>query len=140
MFNLKECVGCKKLKPITDFTKSKTNKNGRKTKCKTCHLIYDKEYRRRNPQLTRKRTFRLHNITEEFYNELFEKQNGACAICKHTQNYSLNIDHDHNCCSGKYSCGQCVRGLLCNLCNMFLGRIDDDVDEVKRYLEGVCLV
>jgi hypothetical protein len=27
------------------------------------------------------------------------------------------VDHDHTCCPGEYTCGKCVRGLLCDDCN-----------------------
>lgn len=39
----------------------------------------------------------------------------------------LVVDHDHRCCPrGHYSCGKCVRGLLCSQCNAAAGMLRDD--------------
>ena len=57
----------------------------------------------------------LYGITPDDYNQLFQQQNGCCAICgKHQSKLKrrLDVDHDHK--SGK------VRGLLCNPCNKII--------------------
>lgn len=36
------------------------------------------------------------------------------------------IDHDHACCPGTNTCGECVRGVLCGPCNTALGFARDD--------------
>lgn len=38
----------------------------------------------------------------------------------------LTVDHDHRCCPGSHSCGQCVRGFLCPACNSAAGLLRDD--------------
>lgn len=72
-----------------------------------------------------------YNITADEYAALFAAQNGACAICKQTRSYRLNVDHCHA--SGL------VRGLLCRLCNGRLLTAARDRPEVLRaaadYLE-----
>ena len=77
-----------------------------------------------------------HGITLEQYEDLLAKQNGVCGICfqpetrktRPTQRvFNLAIDHDHQCCPGLYSCGKCVRGLLCKKCNQALGGFGDDL-------------
>ena len=40
--------------------------------------------------------------------------------------YPLVIDHDHNCCQGPVSCGDCVRAMLCNRCNIVIGYLRED--------------
>ena len=80
-------------------------------------------------------------VTPEKYDELFEKQGGKCAICKNEplgRRQRFSIDHDHSCCTGRKSCGKCIRGLLCNKCNLGIGNFDDDINRLKSavsYLE-----
>jgi hypothetical protein len=35
------------------------------------------------------------------------------------------VDHDHSCCPGKITCGNCVRGVLCAPCNLMIGSARD---------------
>lgn len=81
------------------------------------------------------------NLTPEKYALLLAAQGGKCAIC-HRKPISkrLACDHDHKCCPGPVSCGECVRGLLCRNCNRnVLGGLREDIDALKRaiaYLEN----
>jgi hypothetical protein len=54
------------------------------------------------------------------YDDMLTAQDGHCAICPTTPEQNgkaLAVDHDHECCPGRRSCGKCVRGLLCDRCN-----------------------
>jgi hypothetical protein len=64
----------------------------------------------------------VYKITEQEYNALYNKQDGACAICK-TKHPRLAVDHCH-------STGT-VRGLLCTKCNTGIGMFSDKYDLVK---------
>lgn len=73
-----------------------------------------------------------YNIDLNTYNSMLKKQNFSCAICekkaklhKSGKYHILNIDHDHNHCFGRKSCGKCIRGLLCINCNTFLGKFEN---------------
>lgn len=71
-----------------------------------------------------KRTF---GITLDDYNVILFKQNGCCAICDthHTEfSKALYVDHCHT--TGK------IRGLLCNSCNLVLGKVKDDTKILKQ--------
>lgn len=49
-----------------------------------------------------------------------------CGICGRDDQV-IHVDHDHSCCPGTRSCGNCVRGGLCGSCNMALGAFGDSV-------------
>jgi len=88
---------------------------------------YTKEYYLKNTAKAKKYQLKYkYNITVEQYDQMFEEQNGVCAICgkpETTKNQwgtlRLSVDHDHV--TGR------VRGLLCTRCNNIIGRADDDV-------------
>lgn len=81
-----------------------------------------------DPNYFRDQNVRKHGITLDQYNEIFENQSGVCALCFNPPKSSLvlQIDHDHKCCDKPYSCGRCIRGLLCKDCNTRLGLIEAD--------------
>jgi hypothetical protein len=83
---------------------------------------------------TRRYNYAKHGITIEQWDALLESQGGACAACgeANSAKRNLHIDHDHACCPGTYSCGKCVRGLLCSQCNTALGLLKDDINKVMN--------
>jgi hypothetical protein len=87
------------------------------------------------------RNYQLHyryGITPEQYNEMFLAQDGRCAGCQKHQSElkrSLCVDHDHSCCPGERSCGQCIRGLLCVTCNQFIGTVNDSIESLIRLIK-----
>lgn len=76
-----------------------------------------------------------YNITLEQYNKMYEDQKGVCQICNEPETYldqfknpkALAVDHDHSCCPEETSCGECVRGLICQNCNLLLGVAKDNI-------------
>lgn len=79
------------------------------------------------------RVLKTYNITEQQYQELLASQGGVCYICRRKAGVRRHsVDHDHACCNGPVSCGRCVRGLLCNPCNKYLGHLRDSVDAAAR--------
>ena len=68
----------------------------------------------------------------------------GCNICGEVTERNLQVDHDHACCSGPITCGECTRGILCNRCNLTVGKYDAGLirpdnpllEKVKRYIDG----
>ena len=60
---------------------------------------------------------RNYGITEDQYNDMFDRQGGVCALCKcPPSGKSLHVDHNHE--------TNQIRGLLCTLCNHALERLE----------------
>lgn len=121
------------------------NKNKKKLKIK--HQKYYEEHKdeilkkakkhnKENPELVKSgRLKRTYGITLEQYNLILEKQDSRCAGClvhKNRVDKYFAVDHDHSCCAGRKSCGQCIRGLLCSSCNMVLGGVEDNLNTLLR--------
>jgi hypothetical protein len=83
-----------------------------------------------------------YKITQEKYNEMIKD---GCHVCGQYQERNLHIDHDHACCStGVATCGECVRGVVCNKCNQTIGKYEAGtiradnplIPLIKEYLNG----
>jgi len=78
----------------------------------------DPDLREKRRLWQRKNVFKkVYGISMADYEVMFERQGGACAICKRT-GLTLCVDHCHL--TGE------VRGLLCSQCNSALGFCRDD--------------
>lgn len=90
---------------------------------------YQRKYRRNNPDKTRDSNLRSkYGLSLEGYNQLFDEQEGRCAICSREQDdENLCVDHCHT--SGE------IRGLLCRQCNRAIGLLGDDTVIIRKALE-----
>lgn len=101
---LKRCSSCKEEKDNSLFSFNKSTKDGFSNQCKVCegHTRLKAKF----------------GITPQQYQELYDKQNGCCAVCGKTEleeGRKLAVDHDHK--TGE------IFGLLCSFCNnRFIGR------------------
>ncbi len=68
-----------------------------------------------------------YGITKEAFDEKMVSQGRKCAICSKLL-VRPSLDHGHNCCPGKRSCGKCIRGILCQGCNTIIGLAQDSVE------------
>lgn len=92
----------------------------------------NKSWRLRNAEKLRwYEVSRKFGITQEEYSDLYNSQNGVCAICGLPETITRNgivralaVDHCHS--TGK------IRGLLCSACNMGLGKFKDDKSLVLK--------
>jgi hypothetical protein len=126
------CPSCNE----TNIEKFYVDKNGTRTNkhCRECHKAECNRRWHARPALDRwaSRNY-LYGVTKEFLLDLYEKQQGKCAICGEEPKTTrgLHIDHCHK--TGA------VRGLLCHGCNTGIGALQDDpkvIEKALNYLKG----
>lgn len=109
--------------------------------CRECRREANRKWREENVEKIRndqrKAQLKLYGITEDEYNFRLDQQEGVCAICQNESNSgrNLDVDHDHECCPGRKSCGKCIRGLLCYNCNHAIGLLKDSKKYLNRAIE-----
>lgn len=161
----KVCKTCQTSKPFAEFNRRSASRDGLARVCKECDadrkkqdiLQYPEKHREKRRQRHERNleqnilnerlgTFRRkYGVSRELYDELFDQQQGRCAICqmealsRHGPKGTLRIDHNHE--TGA------IRALLCNCCNTALGMFHDDialvriaVDYLRRYDDETRLV
>lgn len=148
------CVDCATEKPAGEFYRDAKTQRPR-SRCKPCLLAYNRRTRdpakakayeasrgsgsaRQSPKARRDGALgRLYRLLPGQYEELHIAQDGRCAVCGLPESLvrsgrllTLAVDHDHR--TGR------IRGLLCNRCNLLLGKVADSPDLLRAaaaYLE-----
>lgn len=133
----KQCTCCEEDLPIDEFDWANKKRSYRRSDCKKCCLLKFRKRKETNREYYKEQSRivnlkYLYGIDIEGWNKLYTEQDGKCPICYSTVSINSNIDHDHTCCKGNKSCGNCVRGILCGGCNRALGLLRDDVDTLQR--------
>lgn len=137
---IKRCHKCGIDRPLEDFHMSRHSRDGRQGACKGCAISYSKAYQATRRDFTkdydRNRNLGRYGLSVILYENLLKAQDYRCASCDRPQaEFTTNfvVDHDHSCCpEKKMSCGKCVRGLICNNCNIGLGHVNDSVDRLLQ--------
>lgn len=155
--SINRCTKCKEIKPLSDFSRKQSKKNGFESRCKNCQyectknskidysrekqctkcnrLLKYSEFNKNNYSLDgvsscckRCQVLIKYNLTTIDYEKLAEQQNYKCAICNTKE--KLHVDHNHK--TGK------VRALLCTKCNIAIGAFKEDIEileNAKIYLQ-----
>ena len=118
----KVCCTCGECKPVLEFTRDNGTSDGLSPRCRECRKTCRKAHREKN--LIYAADFglrRKYDISLVEYDEMLNAQGENCAICGKTpeeEGRRLAVDHNHK--TAK------VRGLLCLMCNRYVGHIEGD--------------
>lgn len=119
--------------PYTDIEKRKDQRRKWYLTHKEEHIARVLAYKKSHPEIIAKvqRKFN-YGITEPEYQSMLAKQENKCCICLISfEEVKPCVDHDH--------ITKVIRGILCNNCNVGLGRFKDSsrlLIKAIRYLEG----
>ncbi len=119
---------------LNQFYKSKKTGLRSNAYCANCHKENcKKRYHSKSMMQRRAEKAITYGLSPQEYIDMYEKQNGLCAICNKVPSTKrgLHVDHCHE--------TKKVRGLLCHGCNIAIGNLKHDVSLLKsaiKYLGG----
>lgn len=116
----KQCADCGTWMSEGQFSPSKYTADGLMSRCRECNV--DQSYRNR------------WGFDRSTLQKMIDAQGGKCLICLDALGTGRDtaIDHDHSCCPNQYTCGKCIRGVLCSPCNRGIGCLRDDPEMLQR--------
>jgi len=134
---MKICKRCGKNKYLKSFYVAYTYKQNPvyKSECKTCDKKRTIEYRKLNKAQARRASIKYrYDLSDEQLDYIKNNEKLNCEICGNKQSHKIknNLDIDHCHSTTKF------RGLLCNSCNIGLGKFKDNINVLKNaiaYLE-----
>lgn len=122
--------------------------------CRPCTTKKVIAYRHREPDKTLdSKLWTFYRIRLADWQRMLSEQGGRCKACGRVPEgkngvraSGFVIDHDHRCCKGSRDrwgatghgekiCGKCIRGLVCQQCNVALAMVDDSTDHLAALAE-----
>jgi len=133
---VRKCTKCEETKPLSSFSKQAANKDGRKTQCKVCCRTKALQTQSKNPEFIREKNLKTRfNLSIDGYNHQFLHQRGLCNICNKPE---TSVDSKGNvkwlCVDHNHSTNE-LRGLLCNNCNVGLGKLGDSISALESAIQ-----
>lgn len=97
--------------------------------CINCKNAARNRWKERNPNYREKYKYwgLSYGLQRGQAEDLFEKQNKSCAICKTTESSKWCVDHSHT--TGL------VRGILCHHCNVLIGMAKENINTLKNSID-----
>lgn len=119
----KHCARCDQWLDESQFARSSSSSDGFQSWCRRCQQDERKQTR--------------YGFDQTAFEALVDAQDGKCRICarEYVAGKTWHVDHDHACCMGVTTCGNCIRGVLCNRCNQMLGLAGDSVQTLQSAIE-----
>ena len=127
---MKVCTKCKKPKQAKKFIPRPGYQDGLQSVCRDCLADYKKYWQKTDKgRWSMYFTFikRAYNLSKEDYEKLAAKAKGCCQICGKKSKRRLDVDHDH--------VTKRVRGLLCNSCNIGIGKLKHSVEILEAAIQ-----
>lgn len=138
----KKCTKCGIEKPIEEFYKNKSKRDGHSSICKNCQKESDKVYYLRNKDKVRARAKKYHNMIKDYINAI--KSHG-CVICGERDVSCLDFHHledktteiskligNDNFQQIKTEINKCV--ILCSNCHRKLHFYKLSLEELKQHV------
>ena len=125
---MKTCTKCGETKPKSEFNRDSRSKDCHYCWCRNCSKANDKQRHIENPNRYKKYALKKrYGISLEEYTDMYNNQNGCCAICgRHNDTFAKSLAVDHCHITGK------VRKLLCINCNSAIGKLQDDIEILQK--------
>ena len=128
---VKTCNKCGESKPLDRFVQDRRYADGHRNMCLDCRRHQERgRYKATKEQYRHYRLKWYYGLSQDDVDTRLLEQDG-CAVCHTWESKGRgdwHVDHDHACCPGPRSCGECVRGILCSTCNKGLGLLKDNPD------------
>jgi len=146
---MKTCTKCKETKEKDQFCRNKKTKDKLDSWCKKCKSKEAHNWIKNNREQFNKRCresgqhkkqskkdqrlIYKYGITAQDYEDMLKNQGGVCAICQEFKLYGkqqrMHVDHCHE--TNK------VRGILCQGCNLAIGKFKDNVERMERAINYI---